>query len=293
MRTEPTRVNVPACPRRRRRGSHGWIHDGTMRRPRTKKAAAVSRDETSAKERAELARQQAEEARRSAARHAAARRAVQDSARRQVPDRRPPALSRKPGLEFRGGGISVDPTVTRTRPTPPTPEVEPAPERREAPPEPSSDNGRAARPRRTTPSRRTGDRTQPPATLRTLPPVARPRPPAATPPDTNLPTSTSAPVEEAPEPDLDEPTEQPSSTTAAPPAASTAAGTPAVADGQLETAERLGALTGLPTDIPALPDPPSQDAPEESVARGASEACLLYTSPSPRDLSTSRMPSSA
>ena len=232
----------------------------------------MSRDETSAKERAELARQQAEEARRSAARHAAARRAVQDSARRQVPDRRPPALSRKPGLEFRGGGISVDPTVTRTRPTPPTPEVEPAPERREAPPEPSSDNGRAARPRRTTPSRRTGDRTQPPATLRTLPPVARPRPPAATPPDTNLPTSTSAPVEEAPEPDLDEPTEQPSSTTAAPPAASTAAGTPAVADGQLETAERLGALTGLPTDIPALPDPPSQDAPVESVARGASEA---------------------
>ena len=29
------------------------------------------------------------------------------------------------------------------------------------------------------------------------------------------------------------------------------------------------------------------------LAREASEACLLYTSPSPRDLSTSRMPSSA
>ena len=27
--------------------------------------------------------------------------------------------------------------------------------------------------------------------------------------------------------------------------------------------------------------------------RGADEVCLLYTSPSPRDLSTSRMPSSA
>ncbi|WP_341250878.1 AMP-binding protein [Euzebya pacifica] len=234
----------------------------------------MSRDETSAKERAELARQQAEEARRSAARHAAARRAVQDSARRQVPDRRPPALSRKPGLEFRGGGISVDPTVTRTTPTPRTPEVEPAPERREAPPEPSSDNGRAARPRPTRSARRTGDRPQPPATLRTLPPVARPRPPAATPPDTNLPTSTSAPVEEAPEPDLDEPTEQPSSTTSttAPAAASTVAGTPAAPDPQPGAAERLGALTGLPTDIPALPAPPSQDAPEVSVARGASEA---------------------
>ena len=227
----------------------------------------MSRDETSAKERAELARQQAEEARRSAARHAAARRAVQDSARRQVPDRRPPALSRKPGLDFRGGGISVDPTITRTRPTP---EVEPAPERREAPPEPSSDNGKAARPRPTTPARRTGDRPQPPATLRTLPPVARPRPPAATPPDTNLPASTSAPVEEIPEPDLDEPTEQPSSTTST--AATIVAGTTAEADPQPEAAERLGALTGLPTDIPALPDPPSQDAPEESVARGASEA---------------------
>ena len=31
----------------------------------------------------------------------------------------------------------------------------------------------------------------------------------------------------------------------------------------------------------------------ESANRGSIESCLLYTSPSPRDLSTSRMPSSA
>lgn len=214
----------------------------------------MSRDESSAKERAEQARQQAEEARRSAARHAAARRAVQDSARRRVPDRRPPALSRKPGLEFRGGGITVDPTVTRTRPTPPDPEVTPTPARRE--PTPSTDNGSTARPRPTTPARRAQDRPQPPATLRTLPPVARPRPPAATPPDTNVTTSAPARVEAAPEPDLDEPTEQPPRPTE-PEAAAPAAQEP-------EAVERLGALTGLPTDIPALPDPPSQDAPSEA-----------------------------
>ena len=32
---------------------------------------------------------------------------------------------------------------------------------------------------------------------------------------------------------------------------------------------------------------------EKAIDLGASLACLLYTSPSPRDLSTSRMPSSA
>ncbi|WP_108667530.1 AMP-binding protein [Euzebya rosea] len=219
----------------------------------------MSRDESSAKERAEQARQQAEEARRSAARHAAARRAVQDSARRRVPDRRPPALSRKPGLEFRGGGITVDPTLTRTRPTPPDPEVAPTSARQETPPTPatpSTDNGSTARTRPTTPARRAQDRPQPPATLRTLPPVARPRPPAATPPDTNVTTSAPARVEAAPEPDLDEPTEQPPRPTEPEAAAPTAQEPDAV--------ERLGALTGLPTDIPALPDPPSQDAPSET-----------------------------
>ena len=34
-------------------------------------------------------------------------------------------------------------------------------------------------------------------------------------------------------------------------------------------------------------------APEQYVMLGSREICLLYTSPSPRDLSTSRMPSSA
>ena len=32
---------------------------------------------------------------------------------------------------------------------------------------------------------------------------------------------------------------------------------------------------------------------EEEIVEGNEETCLLYTSPSPRDLSTSRMPSSA
>ena len=32
---------------------------------------------------------------------------------------------------------------------------------------------------------------------------------------------------------------------------------------------------------------------EENTKKGSLDACLLYTSPSPRDLSTSRMPSSA
>ena len=46
----------------------------------------------------------------------------------------------------------------------------------------------------------------------------------------------------------------------------------------------------------ALPDAPAFDV--DQAARHLSEAiqartCLLYTSPSPRDLSTSRMPSSA
>ena len=35
------------------------------------------------------------------------------------------------------------------------------------------------------------------------------------------------------------------------------------------------------------------DARNATLAGDLSEACLLYTSPSPRDLSTSRMPSSA
>ena len=35
------------------------------------------------------------------------------------------------------------------------------------------------------------------------------------------------------------------------------------------------------------------DRDPDAIARGAPMLCLLYTSPSPRDLSTSRMPSSA
>jgi len=48
----------------------------------------------------------------------------------------------------------------------------------------------------------------------------------------------------------------------------------------------VGAAATEPDDEPAL-----GDVVEDGDLLG--EACLLYTSPSPRDLSTSRMPSSA
>ena len=55
------------------------------------------------------------------------------------------------------------------------------------------------------------------------------------------------------------------------------------------------------SSLPAAAAPISRDDPESSdpssggisTARGSAVVCLLYTSPSPRDLSTSRMPSSA
>ena len=56
-------------------------------------------------------------------------------------------------------------------------------------------------------------------------------------------------------------------------------------------------LTGQPSDIQqcfscaATTAPPSDD--EDFFDIDQSDPCLLYTSPSPRDLSTSRMPSSA
>ena len=51
---------------------------------------------------------------------------------------------------------------------------------------------------------------------------------------------------------------------------------------------KKGELVGLKKTLGSL-------APEERKAAGQelNQACLLYTSPSPRDLSTSRMPSSA
>ena len=47
--------------------------------------------------------------------------------------------------------------------------------------------------------------------------------------------------------------------------------------------------TCIPAPEPAL----DAKVPEDSDMRGQFGPCLLYTSPSPRDLSTSRMPSSA
>ena len=43
-------------------------------------------------------------------------------------------------------------------------------------------------------------------------------------------------------------------------------------------------FTQGPTDVELL---------EQTLAQNLDDTCLLYTSPSPRDLSTSRMPSSA
>ena len=51
--------------------------------------------------------------------------------------------------------------------------------------------------------------------------------------------------------------------------------------------------TGVVTDnVKMSTNPPDDNAIEEAVKIKES-GCLLYTSPSPRDLSTSRMPSSA
>ena len=50
----------------------------------------------------------------------------------------------------------------------------------------------------------------------------------------------------------------------------------------------LAELVKVPSD-----NPPGDCAPHAARAAELLEGCLLYTSPSPRDLSTSRMPSSA
>ena len=71
----------------------------------------------------------------------------------------------------------------------------------------------------------------------------------------------------------------------------------------LSLAAGVYAYTGLPKEgepdieIPALfisvPFPGISAEDSESLLIRTMETCLLYTSPSPRDLSTSRMPSSA
>ena len=54
----------------------------------------------------------------------------------------------------------------------------------------------------------------------------------------------------------------------------------------------LGTSLRLPGQL--LPDPPTLvSLPTDDFVRDLHRSCLLYTSPSPRDLSTSRMPSSA
>ena len=56
-------------------------------------------------------------------------------------------------------------------------------------------------------------------------------------------------------------------------------------------ADLVGRLLNQASNEDSSP-PDAGDAPERVVATDADD-CLLYTSPSPRDLSTSRMPSSA
>ena len=54
------------------------------------------------------------------------------------------------------------------------------------------------------------------------------------------------------------------------------------------------AIVGMgETEVGALPGQGSTELCAEAARRALVDACLLYTSPSPRDLSTSRMPSSA
>ena len=66
-----------------------------------------------------------------------------------------------------------------------------------------------------------------------------------------------------------------------------------------ETAAAEQAFEGedlsIPEDVPTADDPTSRAASRSLDDAGFTldEFCLLYTSPSPRDLSTSRMPSSA
>ena len=57
--------------------------------------------------------------------------------------------------------------------------------------------------------------------------------------------------------------------------------------------EKLHTLKTLDSKILELVDDENEDESIEHEVAEASEICLLYTSPSPRDLSTSRMPSSA
>ena len=62
-------------------------------------------------------------------------------------------------------------------------------------------------------------------------------------------------------------------------------GTAAIAEATVAAEETVSDLTEAATD--------TADDIVETVEEAVTEACLLYTSPSPRDLSTSRMPSSA
>ena len=51
---------------------------------------------------------------------------------------------------------------------------------------------------------------------------------------------------------------------------------------------------GIPLPVPPEePKQPEQKPVDQFMGEQALNPCLLYTSPSPRDLSTSRMPSSA
>ena len=56
-------------------------------------------------------------------------------------------------------------------------------------------------------------------------------------------------------------------------------------------------IKDLENELDGLKDPYNQEGLSEvdtnKISKLQSEICLLYTSPSPRDLSTSRMPSSA
>ena len=60
---------------------------------------------------------------------------------------------------------------------------------------------------------------------------------------------------------------------------------------EMSMEQNCNMIDGIPNNTPLLPSPPEPD--KKPLDKVKEPPCLLYTSPSPRDLSTSRMPSSA
>ena len=65
-------------------------------------------------------------------------------------------------------------------------------------------------------------------------------------------------------------------------------------DTELEIARGQRLINSLSEELEGLDDTKAEDIEQiKYIGEAIADICLLYTSPSPRDLSTSRMPSSA